>query len=174
MKPIVLLGEAYGQNEDRIQAAFVGASGIELLRMLDEAKVIQLSVVDLDYLRRFWSENDPRLVDMVWRLHPEVQRLNVFNLHPHGNDIKNLWAIRRRRFVVILSTQPDGSKLSFQVTLTSLDVILIISIPMLSLPLAILLYGPYVVLAEFLTFVGPLVYLALQLRTSRYWQRFTP
>ena len=88
--PIVLLGEAMGQNEEKIGAGFVGASGIELLRMLDEAGVIQLTVVDTDYLRRFWSENDPRLIDMVWRLHPEVHRLNVFNLHPQGNDMKHL------------------------------------------------------------------------------------
>lgn len=90
MPPIVLLGEAWGTNEAAIQQGFVGASGIELLRMLDEAKVIQLTVVDLDYMRRFWSENDPSLIDMVWRMHPEVYRLNVFNLHPHANDMKHL------------------------------------------------------------------------------------
>lgn len=90
MTPIILLGEAMGQNEQKIGAGFVGASGIELLRMLDEAGVIQLTVVDTDYLRRFWSENDPRLIDMVWRLHPEVHRLNVFNLHPASNDMKTL------------------------------------------------------------------------------------
>lgn len=90
MKPIILLGEAWGNNEAAIGQGFVGASGIELLRMLDEARVIELTVADLDYIRRFWSENNPRLIDMVWRLHPEVHRLNVFNLHPAANDMKNL------------------------------------------------------------------------------------
>ena len=35
MKPIVILGEAWGENEARISQAFVGSSGIELAE--DEA-----------------------------------------------------------------------------------------------------------------------------------------
>jgi len=90
MKPIVMLGESWGTNEEKIQAAFVGASGVELLRMLDEAGAITLSAMDLDYLSRFWREGNPQLVDMVWRLHPDLHRLNVFNLHPVGNNIETL------------------------------------------------------------------------------------
>jgi len=87
MKPLFLLGEAWGQNEARVGLSFVGAAGIELLRMLDEAGVVTLTAEDHSYLSRFWQSSDPRYVDMVWKMHPEVHRSNVFNLHPPSNDI---------------------------------------------------------------------------------------
>ena len=90
MKPIALLGEAYGTNEEKIRATFVGASGLELLRMLNEAGVITLTTTDNDYIRKYWTNSDPLMLDMVWRLHPEVIRLNVFNLHAPGNNIATL------------------------------------------------------------------------------------
>jgi uracil-DNA glycosylase family 4 len=90
VKPIVLLGEAWGEKEARIGQPFVGPSGIELLRMLDQAEVIKLTVADQDYIRRYWQTENPELTDMVWRLHPEVVRMNVFNLRPENNDISNL------------------------------------------------------------------------------------
>lgn len=86
--PLVLLGEAYGENEARIGAGFVGASGIELLRMLDESGIITLSETDYAYLRQFYSKSDPVMIDMIWKLHPEVHRTNVFNLHPPGNKLE--------------------------------------------------------------------------------------
>lgn len=90
MKPIFLLGEAFGANEDRLGVPFVGASGIELLRMLDEAKVITLTAEDTSLISRFWREGNPTLVDMVWRMHPEVHRDNVFRIHPPGNNLEGL------------------------------------------------------------------------------------
>lgn len=88
MSPIVLLGEAPGVNEVATGTPFVGASGIELLRMLDEAGVISLTASDTDYIRNFYNLGDPRQIDMVWRLHPEVLRMNVFSQHPPGNNIE--------------------------------------------------------------------------------------
>lgn len=90
MKPIILLGEARGANEEKISAGFVGASGLELLKMLAEAGVIELSTADADYMRKFWQTGNPEMLDMVWRLHPEVHRANVFNFHPPGNNIESL------------------------------------------------------------------------------------
>ena len=86
--PLLLLGEAFGSNEARLGFGFVGASGVELLKMLGEAGVIILTSEDRSYLSRFWQTSNPALVDAVWRLHPEVYRTNVFNLHPLGNDIE--------------------------------------------------------------------------------------
>jgi uracil-DNA glycosylase len=86
-KPIMLIGEAWGENEARIKAGFCGASGLELLRMLDEAGIISLTPTDREYISSFWNGGDPRMLDMVWRLHPEVYRTNVLNFHPPGNDI---------------------------------------------------------------------------------------
>lgn len=90
MKPVLLIGEAQGSEEHRINSSFVGPSGIELLRMLDEAEVIELTSTDRDYLGKYYSTGDPKQVDMIWRLHPEVHRTNVFNLHPPGNRLENL------------------------------------------------------------------------------------
>jgi uracil-DNA glycosylase len=88
--PIFLLGEAFGQNEVRIGAPFVGASGIELLRMLDEARVISLTGEDISAISQFWRDGNPVNIDMIWRRHPNLHRWNVFMLHPEGNKIENL------------------------------------------------------------------------------------
>lgn len=89
MKPkIVLCGEAYGENEAKINAPFVGASGIELLRMLDEAGIIELTSTDFDYINKYYREGSPLFIDMIWRLHPELHRTNVFMQHPPGNRLE--------------------------------------------------------------------------------------
>lgn len=93
-KPIFLLGEAKGANEAKIDAGFVGASGIELLRMLAEARIIELTSEDRDFLNKYYNggrginPGDPTLIDMIWRMHPEVYRSNVFQQHPPGNDLQ--------------------------------------------------------------------------------------
>lgn len=90
MTDIVLVGEARGEQEAKIGTSFVGPSGVELLRMLHDAKIIQLTPFDRDYISRFYRENDPHLIDAVWQLHPEVFRTNVFQLHPPNNDLLHL------------------------------------------------------------------------------------
>lgn len=86
-KPVVLLGEAMGEAEVRLGCGFVGPSGVELLRLLDESGLIQLTSVDRDYISRYYTTGDSRQIDMIWRLHPEVHRSNVFQLHPPGNNL---------------------------------------------------------------------------------------
>src|SRR6266704_509832 len=90
MKPIVLVGEARGEAEARLGSSFVGPSGAALLRMLHDAQVITFSSFDWDYLNKFYSTNDSSCIEAVWRLHDEVYRTNVFNLHPPGNDLTTL------------------------------------------------------------------------------------
>lgn len=90
MKPLVLLGEAWGANEAKLGYGFVGASGVELLRMLDDSGIITLSAEDQSFISRYWSLGDPACIDAVWCLHPEVHRTNVFKFHPHANDIASL------------------------------------------------------------------------------------
>ncbi len=89
-KPIFLVGEAHGQNEARINKPFVGSSGVELLKMLDEAGALTLTSEDRSYISHFYSSGDPNQLDMVWQLHPEFHRTNVFNLHPPSNAIESL------------------------------------------------------------------------------------
>lgn len=88
MKPLVLVGEAWGENEVKTQTPFCGAAGVELLRMLIEAGIIEWTETDADYLRRFWREGKPHYLDAIWQLHPEVYRTNVFNRHPPRNNIE--------------------------------------------------------------------------------------
>lgn len=90
MTKLLLVGEAYGQNEAAISAPFVGASGIELLHLLDESGIISLTSADTDYIRAFYNLTDPNQINMIWNLHPEISRTNVFNLHPPGNDLTHL------------------------------------------------------------------------------------
>lgn len=88
IKQIFLLGEAYGENEEKIQRGFVGPAGIQLLKLLDEAEVTKLTFQDRTYISRYYKEYDPWLIDAVWQLHPELHRSNVFQQHPPGNKLE--------------------------------------------------------------------------------------
>jgi len=95
MTPIVLVGEAYGENEALIKHPFVGSSGVELLRMLSEAGVLTLSAEDKDDIRRHWTAPSPAHaandLAKVWYAHKEeIFPTNVFNLRPERNDIESL------------------------------------------------------------------------------------
>jgi len=94
MKPTLLLGEAWGQHEARTGAGFVGPSGIYLLRMLADADAITLSAADRELINRFYSEENPKLIDAVWRNHPEFFRTNVFNQHPPSNELEHFCGLR--------------------------------------------------------------------------------
>lgn len=87
-KPIVFIGEAMGANEVKIDKGFVGTSGIELLRMLTEAGILEFTTADKTYLANYYSSGDPNQIDMIWNLHPEFFRTNVFQQHPPGNNLE--------------------------------------------------------------------------------------
>lgn len=91
MKPIVLVGEALGESEVKLGGLpLVGPSGAELLRMLAEAKVIDFTSTDREYLRRYYSESNPAHIDAIWQCHPEVYRTNTFQIQFPKNDIENI------------------------------------------------------------------------------------
>jgi len=90
MTPTFLLAEARGESEARFNSTLIGASGIELLRMMGEAGLIDFSPVDRDRIHRYYQSTDNRHVMAVWDNHPEIHRTNVFNLHPPGNDMRHL------------------------------------------------------------------------------------
>lgn len=89
MKPTLLVGEAYGEAEAKLSKGFVGASGVELLRMLNESGFIELTAFDRDYINDYYKTGNSALLDAVWGLHPEVYRTNVFQLHPPGNRLEH-------------------------------------------------------------------------------------
>jgi uracil-DNA glycosylase len=91
MIPIVLIGEAMGADEDRIGCSFVGPSGVELLRQLDESGILSLTSGDRSYISRYYTNGDLRAIDAVWSLHSnEIFRTNVLQFHPPGNDINEV------------------------------------------------------------------------------------
>lgn len=77
-----------GANEVKIGKGFVGTSGIELLRMLAEAGILDFTTADKTYLANYYSSGDPNQIDMIWNLHPEFFRTNVFQQHPPGNNLE--------------------------------------------------------------------------------------
>ena len=88
MKPIVLVGEARGEVEEKYKSCFIGPSGAELIRMLGEAGLITLTQFDRDYIHKYYTNSDPTCIEAIWGLHPEVYRTNVFQIHPPRNDIE--------------------------------------------------------------------------------------
>jgi uracil-DNA glycosylase len=87
-KPVFLLGEARGEQEAKIGKGFVGPSGAELLRMLNDAGVIEFTSADREFMGKFYRTGDPWCLDAIWELHPEVFRTNVFQQHPPGNKLE--------------------------------------------------------------------------------------
>lgn len=88
-KPIMLVGEARTDHDERINSSFCSAGGVELLRMLDNAGILHLTQVDRDYISLYYQRGNPASVDAIWRLHDhEVYRTNVFNLHPPANKLE--------------------------------------------------------------------------------------
>lgn len=87
-KPILIVGEAKGAEEHRINSSFVGAGGVELLRLLNESGIITLSGNDKGLIGDYYRRGDPRSIESIWRLHPEVYRTNVFQIHPSGNKLE--------------------------------------------------------------------------------------
>lgn len=89
MTPLLLLAEARGEAEARFNSTLIGASGVELLRMLSESGVLTLDPVDHDLIDLYYRTTNSRHLIELWDKHPEVHRTNVFNHHPPGNDLNH-------------------------------------------------------------------------------------
>ena len=97
MTKFVLVGEAWGVQEETIKHPFVGPTGVELIRMLSEASIITLSPEDKANLQIYWFERESTPVKAAWALariwsehYSEIFPTNVFNLHPERNDLDTL------------------------------------------------------------------------------------
>jgi uracil-DNA glycosylase len=89
MSQLLLVGEAWGENEEKLHVPFVGAAGVELLRMLVEAGIIEWTNADGGLLHRYYREGNPSHLARIWLLHEEVRTTNVFNARPRYNKIEN-------------------------------------------------------------------------------------
>ena len=87
MTPLFLLAEARGTSEAEYNSTLVGASGIELIRMLHEAEAISLDTVDHDLIDLYYRTTNSKHLITLWDKHPEIHRTNVFNIHPPGNNL---------------------------------------------------------------------------------------
>lgn len=87
-KPIFLLGEAMGYEEFKISSGFVGPSGIQLLKMLDEAGLLELTPLDHAHIAKFYQTGNPQWTNTIWKAHPEFYRSNVFQINPPGNKLE--------------------------------------------------------------------------------------
>jgi len=85
---IFLLGEAWGEHEAKIGKPFVGPTGVELLKLLNKAQILELNSADYTSINSFYRTSDPAYTASIWSRHPQVHRTNVFQLHPPGNDLK--------------------------------------------------------------------------------------
>ena len=88
MKPIVLVGEARGEAEARLNSSFVGGAGAELLRMLNQGGLIEFTDIDQQLLHKWYQFKNSKALESIWKRHPEVYRTNVFNQHPPGNNLE--------------------------------------------------------------------------------------
>jgi len=87
---ILLVGEAWGENEERVHVPFVGAAGVELLKMLVEADIIEWTNGDADLLHRYYRTGQPQHLGQIWLNHTDaVRTTNVFNIRPRYNKIEN-------------------------------------------------------------------------------------
>jgi len=90
---ISLVGEAYGENEERLGRPFVGAAGVQLVQLLGDSGLMPLTPYDQSMLHSYWTKGkDPNYIALIWDAHPEFHLTNVFNLHPVRNDLDTLCA----------------------------------------------------------------------------------
>lgn len=87
---MVVVGEAWGEEEDQCRAPFVGPSGKELWRMLGEAlpdvaPTLHNTATHLHYHGNAWVR-----ARLKWMEHAGVAFTNVFNLRPAYNRLGGL------------------------------------------------------------------------------------
>lgn len=91
MAKIVLVGEAWGADEEIVGHPFVGSSGAQLLLMLDQTGLLALTPEDRINLHSYFRFKDGAYTAAIWRAHSEIFVTNTFNVKPQPtNDIKNL------------------------------------------------------------------------------------
>lgn len=92
---ICLVGEAWGTEEEKLQTPFIGPSGVQLIQLLADSGLMELSPYDKSMLHSYWTlGKDPNFIALIWKAHPEFHCTNVFNLHPEKNDLETLCVVK--------------------------------------------------------------------------------
>lgn len=87
MSRIMLIGEAWGREEDALKRPFVGATGRILNRLLEDAGILppgSAQAISPAYTNFLYHTRD-RIFEAA-----EIYPTNVLNVHPPGNKIENL------------------------------------------------------------------------------------
>ena len=87
---LLLVGEAFGESEDKLKLPFIGYSGKELFRMLGEAFFDVEPKLHASILRMFNSEGLCAREREHWLAAASIAMTNVFNFRPLNNEIKSL------------------------------------------------------------------------------------
>ena len=82
MTKIVIIGEAWGKDEALHRRPFMGATGRELNRLLEEAALLPQGSA----ARMGWNNNDRDLI--YWEA--GIHLTNVFNFQPPGNRVEDI------------------------------------------------------------------------------------
>lgn len=90
-KPLVIVGEAWGADEEIHKHPFVGASGALLMKMLKMSGLMQWTKEDQANRNEYYKTRNGYFNRLIWEAHPEFHLTNVFNLRPPGgNDVERL------------------------------------------------------------------------------------
>jgi len=88
---ICLVGEAWGSEEERLNGVpFIGPAGVQLIQLLADSGLLELSPYDKSMLHSYWIAKDSNYIALLWKAHPEFHCTNVFKLHPPRNDLNAL------------------------------------------------------------------------------------
>lgn len=93
MTPIIFVGEAFGEWELALKSPFVGPAGFELLTLLEDSGIIDLTPFDKECVKNRWNATGvlaAHYMRSIWEAHPEIHLTNVFNLRPENNEIERL------------------------------------------------------------------------------------
>jgi uracil-DNA glycosylase len=90
MPPIVIIGDVYDKIEAELSTPFIGPAGAELIRMLAEAGLLELSTFDRESLHEYYTKSNPTHLTTIWHNHPEFYLTNVFNLYSPRYDLESI------------------------------------------------------------------------------------
>lgn len=95
MTLIVLVGEARGEQEEKLKTPFIGPAGVQLISLLSDSGLLRLTDYDKSMLHSYWSAKDSNYIALLWAAHPEFYRTNVLNFRPPNNKLDPLCVTKK-------------------------------------------------------------------------------
>lgn len=95
MTLIALVGEAWGEQEEKLKTPFVGPAGVQLISLLTDSSLLTLTDYDKTMLHSYWTSKDSNYIALLWAAHPEFHRTNVLNFRPPNNKLDPLCVTKK-------------------------------------------------------------------------------